>query len=200
MRPNKMAIDSVSYQLTPGMIDYYLRRTQQHIARVRRNLRLYAAAEGNNLTDLLERADVHDESKFSEAEFIPYAWLTHKYRPGNSEFEYPNGVEELIKAAVDHHYAANDHHPEHYADVNDMSDAALIEMVCDWTAMAQEFGEAGGSAKNWADKVIGHKYAFDDAAVTAIYRIINRLDRAVHEAGKQITSEAMPPAPFLTRI
>lgn len=48
----------------------------------------------------------------------------------------------------------------------------LIEMVCDWTAMAQEFGEERGSARGWADKVIGKRIMFNAERRQFIYRMI----------------------------
>ena len=49
-----------------------------------------------------------------------------------------------VRRAVHHHVTTNRHHPEFHADPNDMTEVDLIEMVCDWTAMAQEFGQDGG--------------------------------------------------------
>ena len=42
-----------------------------------------------------------------------------------------------------------------------MSEVDLIEMVCDWTAMAQEFDQDNGSARGWADKTIGSRISFN---------------------------------------
>ena len=40
-----------------------------------------------------------------------------------------------MKPALDHHYAANSHHPEHYEKgILGMSLLDLIEMLCDWKA------------------------------------------------------------------
>ena len=82
-----------------------------------------------------------------------------------------------MKLAIHHHVTSNRHHPEAYADPNDMSYVDLIEMVCDWTAMAQEFGE--GSARGWADKTIGRRVAFSAEKRRFIYRMIEELDRRI---------------------
>lgn len=43
-----------------------------------------------------------------------------------------------IKPALEHHFAANDHHPEHFENgVRGMSLMAVIEMVCDWRAASE---------------------------------------------------------------
>lgn len=104
---------------------------------------------------------MHDTSKFGPEERIPYIWLTeyYHYQFYGQPFTYPAGVEEQVQAAIQHHVTTNRHHPEFHADSNDMSDVDLFEMVCDWTAMAQEFGQDGGSACGWADKTIGSRHA-----------------------------------------
>lgn len=48
--------------------------------------------------------------------------------------EYKAALAEL-KPALDHHYAANSHHPEHHKNgVGGMTLIDLIEMYCDWKA------------------------------------------------------------------
>ena len=58
-----------------------------------------------------------------------------------------------------------------------MSDVDLIEMVCDWTAMAHEFDQDDGSARGWADKTIGKRVAFNAKKRRFIYQMIDKLDR-----------------------
>jgi hypothetical protein len=163
---------------TPEMLAFYERRTNEHIERVRRCLSLLSGATDYG-DELIERARVHDASKFGPEERIPYVWLTeyHRCRRSGESFEYPEGVEEKVKWAVRHHVTTNRHHPEFHPDPNDMSDADLIEMVCDWTAMAQEFGQDGGSARGWADKTIGKRVAFSPEKQRLIYQTIEELDR-----------------------
>jgi hypothetical protein len=40
---------------------------------------------------------------------------------------------------INHHVTTTRQHPEFHANPNDMTDVDLIEMVYNWTAMAQEF-------------------------------------------------------------
>ena len=82
-----------------------------------------------------------------------------------------------MKRAIYHHVTTNRLHPEAHANPNDMSDVDLIEMVCDWTAMAQEF--EGGSARAWADKTVGKRVAFNAEKRQFIYRVIDELDRQI---------------------
>ena len=163
-------------QPTPEMVAFYERRTNEHIECVRRCLTLLTRVTGHG-EELLERAKVHDASKFGPEERMPYVWLTeyHRCRRKGEPFEYPHGVAEQVKQAIHHHVTTNRHHPDFHVDPNDMSEVDLIEMVCDWTAMAQELGE--GSARGWADKTVGKRVAFDETKRQFIYRIIDELDR-----------------------
>ena len=155
------------------MIEFFERRTMEHVERVRRCLRIMAKATAYG-DELIARARDHDASKFGPEERVPYIWLTefHRCRWRGELFEYPDGIEEKVAQAIEHHLKSNRHHPEFHADPNDMTDVDLIEMVCDWTAMAQEFDQDGGSARGWADKTIGHRIPFNTKKRQFIYQII----------------------------
>jgi Family of unknown function (DUF5662) len=162
------------------MFAFYERRTNEHIERVRNCLALLA--NGSVCRDeLLERAAVHDASKFGPEERLAYVWLTefHRCRRAGEPFEYPAGIAEQVSRAVQHHVTTNRHHPEFHADPNDMTEIDLIEMVCDWTAMAQEFNQDGGSARGWADKTIGVRVHFNEEKRRFVYAMIAELDRRV---------------------
>jgi hypothetical protein len=165
---------------TPEMLEFYERRTNEHIERVRKCLTLMASVTHHG-QKLLERARVHDASKFGPEERLPYVWLTehHRCRRKGEPFEYPPGVAEAVDRAIQHHVTSNRHHPEFHADPNEMSEVDLIEMVCDWTAMAQEYGQNGGSARGWADKTVGKRVKFSEEKHRFIYRMIEELDKQV---------------------
>jgi hypothetical protein len=165
---------------TPQMVAFFERRLNEHIERVRRCLTLLAAVTDYG-EELIERGQVHDASKFGPEERIPYVWLTefHRCRRNGEPFEYPPGMAEQVKLAIHHHLTSNRHHPEFHADPNAMSEVDLIEMVCDWTAMAQEFGQDGGSARGWAAKTVGQRVAFNTDKQRFIFQIIEELDRLI---------------------
>jgi hypothetical protein len=123
---------------TPEMVAFFERRTNEHIDRVRKCLAVMASVT-KYADELQQRACVHDASKFTPEERVPYIWLTefHRCRRTGEPFAYPDGMEARVRAAIDHHTATNRHHPDFHADPNDMTDVDLIEMVCDWTAMSQ---------------------------------------------------------------
>lgn len=162
---------------TPEMIAFFERRTKEHIERVRKCLAAMASAT-EHTSELLERARQHDASKYCPEERIPYVWLTefHRCRQNGEPFAYPDGMENQVRLAIEHHVTTNRHHPEFHADPNDMTDVDLIEMVCDWTAMSQEFDQDGGSSIGWADKIIGQRLMLNDNRRNFVYRMIELLD------------------------
>ena len=167
---------------TAEMVEFYERRTWEHIQRVRRCLEVMAQAT-DHADELLCRAKVHDASKFGAEERVPYIWLTefHRCRRAGLEFAYPKGIEEAVRGAINHHMATNRHHPEFHTNPNDMTETDLIEMVCDWTAMAQEFDQDGPSARAWADKTIGSRVHFSEEKRAFVYAMIELLDSKLSE-------------------
>lgn len=87
---------------------------------------------------LLERARMHDQSKLTSPEVQIFTEATPKLATltyGSPEYEA--NLRE-IKPALDHHYAKNRHHPQHFATgVNGMNLIDVIEMFCDWRASTE---------------------------------------------------------------
>lgn len=85
--------------------------------------------------ELLNRADKHDQSKLSTPEVEAFTEYTPKLANTTYGSEEYKGYLQNIKTALDHHYAKNSHHPEHYKNgINDMTLVDLLEMFCDWKA------------------------------------------------------------------
>jgi len=105
--------------------------TNEHIDRVRYFI---GRAQGN----LDRRMVKHDASKLVNPELAYFDKYTPKL--ATLEFgseEYKQSLKEL-QPALEHHFAANDHHPEHFKNgVRGMSLLALIEMLCDWRAASE---------------------------------------------------------------
>lgn len=163
---------------TAEMIAFADHRTKDHIARVTANLmQLSKVTEYGD--ELAKRARFHDASKFGPKERLPYVWLAefHRHRRKGERYEYPPGIEKQVKCAIEHHVTTNRHHYQFHSDPNEMTEVDLIEMVCDWTAMSQEFDQDGGSARGWADKTIGSRVEFNATNTAFIYRMIAELDR-----------------------
>jgi hypothetical protein len=102
--------------------------TWEHIRNVRRFM-------GKVITDLTYRADRHDQSKLIPPEVEAYDELTPRLAGVTyGSDEYRATLREM-KPAIQHHYAANSHHPEHYPDgIRGMNLLDVVEMLCDWKA------------------------------------------------------------------
>jgi hypothetical protein len=102
--------------------------TRDHIAEVRRRL-------DRVIADMQRRHREHDRSKLESPEVEAFDEYTPKLKAttyGSDEYRSYLGA---MKPALDHHYAENSHHPEHYPDgIRGMSLLDLIEMLCDWKA------------------------------------------------------------------
>lgn len=102
--------------------------TLQHINQVRKLLDVI-------IVELLRRAEEHDKTKLEAPELPIFVEYTPKLV--NSTFggeEYQRFLEEMTPA-LDHHYAHNRHHPEHFPNgINDMNLVDLLELLCDWKA------------------------------------------------------------------
>lgn len=93
-------------------------------------------------TELINRANIHDDSKLQSPEKELFDEYTPKLKGctyGSDEYkEYLKG----LKVALDHHYANNSHHPEHYEDgVNGMDLFDLMEMFFDWKAASERHAD-----------------------------------------------------------
>jgi hypothetical protein len=90
------------------------------------------------IVELTKRAHEHDQSKLISPEVECFDEYTEKLKhiTYGSE-EYKKSLE-LIKPALDHHYAKNDHHVDHFPNgIKDMSLVHLVEMLCDWAAASE---------------------------------------------------------------
>lgn len=91
---------------------------------------------------LVTRQKTHDASKLTSAELPVYAECAPRLKElsfGSAEYKH---VLSVMKPALDHHYAFNRHHPEHFKDgVCGMTLIDLVEMICDWKASAVRDGQ-----------------------------------------------------------
>lgn len=66
------------------------------------------------IADLLRRQHVHDQSKLASPEVEVFDEYTPKLAGSTYGSEEYKSYLAAMKPALDHHYAANSHHPEHY--------------------------------------------------------------------------------------
>jgi len=104
--------------------------TLAHQTLVKQFLYEFAAA-------LMKRADGHDQSKLQEPEKSMY----DQWKPVLSELSFGSDAYKKALAqmgvGLKHHYEANRHHPEHFSNgIDGMNLADVVEMFCDWLAVA----------------------------------------------------------------
>lgn len=109
--------------------------TLAHIAEVQALLWAFADA-----LDL--RATKHDQSKLSDPEKEAFDVATPKLKAMTyGSDEYKQALADL-GPALQHHYEANSHHPEHNPNgINGMGMIDLVEMFCDWIAATKRHAD-----------------------------------------------------------
>lgn len=109
--------------------------TMQHILQVNRAMRVV-------VNSLLYRAANHDQSKLESPEIEIFTEYTDKLQHleyGSPEYDQCRAE---MKEALDHHYANNTHHPEHYkSGIEDMNLLDMIEMFVDWYAASKRHND-----------------------------------------------------------
>lgn len=106
----------------------HIHRVQALLAEVSRNL--------------IARAIQHDQSKLCEPEASVFAEYTAKLKGVTYGSEEYKSFLSAMKPALDHHYACNRHHPEHWSGgIKDMSLLDLIEMIVDWKAATERHAD-----------------------------------------------------------
>ena len=142
--------------------------TIAHIARVSELLAGFC-------DELRRRGDVHDASKFDPVEKGPLDELQETIeREGHIPYgteEYRRRIEPL-GPMLEHHYAANSHHPEHYGakGIAGMDLFDLVEMFVDWKA-ASERGEESTINLSYAIE----RYAIEPQLASILRNTADRL-------------------------
>jgi len=163
---------------TADMIAFFEKRTKDHINRVIKYMKMLESFEGLRRDELVARGLQHDQDKYTDRDLvIPYIWVTEYHRVSNEDGSVPDDLQrqyELAGQATEQHVHQNLHHPEAHDDPTDMDLLDLVEMVADWSAMAEELSR--GSCREWADENIGSKWRFSKDQVDIIYRAINWIE------------------------
>lgn len=159
----------LEWERLPIVEDKYDSRidTISHIARVRELL-----VESAN--ELLRRGSVHDDSKLVSPEKELFDEYTPKLKGSTYGSEEYKGFLKELKVALDHHYANNSHHPEHYENgVEGFDLFDLIEMFMDWKA-AGERHENGNIYKSI--EINKDRFSLSDQLVSILTNTAKRLN------------------------
>lgn len=105
--------------------------TWTHIHRVGQLLNVFAQK-------LLQRADIHDQSKLKSPEVEIFGEYSPKLKNTTYGSETYKTFLKEMDVALQHHYEHNRHHPEHFKNgVDDMNLLDVVEMFCDWIAAGE---------------------------------------------------------------
>jgi hypothetical protein len=141
--------------------------TRAHIARVQELLKQVRV-------ELAERAVRHDKSKLVEPELSAFDHATPllaaaKY--GTPEYDEAKAA---LGPALEAHYRANDHHPEHFPrGIEDMDLIQLIEMLADWKAAGERHEDGGDLHRSII--VNQERFGYDQVMATRLYWTARRL-------------------------
>lgn len=173
---------------------HFEKRTKRHIQLTQKYCKLIND-KVKGFEGIVERGEIHDQSKYKKPEMDPYIWLTwdYKCKDDGVKCQMPKGMKDKIHEATKHHIVSNAHHPEYHDDsktdaflnrddrdkppkkmVNGtkMSDLDIAEMVADWCAMSEE---RGNTPRAWANQNINVRWKFTPEQEKLIYRIIKAI-------------------------
>lgn len=92
--------------------------------------------------ELARRAVMHDLSKYAKVEAEGFAEVIFDLKTTTYGTEEYRALLRRIRPSLDHHYARNTHHPEHWrGGFADMGLLDRIEMLCDWEAASRRHAD-----------------------------------------------------------
>ena len=111
----------------------YEREYEKHRSRVSEFCQYFSS-------NILYRGETHDYSKM----LSPEKEMFKRFDLKDTEYgtdEYMERLEVMKKEGLNHHYASNRHHPEHFENgIRDMTLIDLVEMLCDWLSAMERQG------------------------------------------------------------
>lgn len=95
------------------------------------------------ICELIDRSMRHDRSKTEDPELATFNEYSPKLKHSTYGSDEYKGFLASMKVGLDHHYATNRHHPEHFgeAGINGMTLVDLIEMLADWRAATERHAD-----------------------------------------------------------
>lgn len=159
--------------------------TRAHINRVRELV-------GNCIRNLQDRRLVHDQSKLTSMEKAIFDEMTPKLKDSTYGSDEYKGFLAAMKPALDHHYANNSHHPEHYPNgIDGMSLLDLIEMLCDWKAAGERHANGSMERSLEVNRARFNVSPQLQSALENTARELGWLNSQINELGSFITPSAV---------
>jgi hypothetical protein len=120
--------------------------------------------------------DEHDDSKFSEPEFEPYA--QHFFGNKNNDLEFDQ--------AWLHHRTHNEHHPEFWLG-EDMPYIYILEMICDWGSFSIKSGDMKELSEFYFNEARDDEEKnLSDNTKIIIEEILEKIDSVISSASKGV--------------
>ena len=119
------------------------------------------------IKELVDRSMRHDRSKTEDPELKVFDEFTPKLKDTTYGSDEYKSYLEAMGDALEHHYANNRHHPEHFENgIFDMTLVDLIEMLADWKA-ATERHDDGNLTRSIAHNEL--RFGISDQLVRILY-------------------------------
>jgi len=176
------------------MKDWFIKRTDRHVKLVQKYCKKIEEYNPKMFKGLIERAKTHDESKYKDPEIEPYIYTTWSYKckDDGMDFKPPEGMDEKMNKATEHHVKSNLHHPESHCekkvdlinktdrdkppeemiDATKMKDIDIGEMLADWLSMSEE---KSTNPNEWADNNVNVRWKFTNDHRYLIYELIEEI-------------------------
>lgn len=125
--------------------------------------------------DIEQRGEQHDQSKLVEPEASAFAKCSNMKNMVFNSAEYNRSLKDL-GPALQHHYANNSHHPEHYPEgIEGMNLFDLLEMLLDWKASSERCLDG-----NLHDSIIKNtsRFGLDDVNLA---KILQNTEQYIHK-------------------
>jgi hypothetical protein len=140
----------------------------------RRHITTVQILLGRVVGKFIDRSMLHDASKLEPPEKAVYDEFTPKLRGltyGSDEYKASLAA---MGPALQHHYAHNSHHPEHYPNgIDGMSLLDLMEMLADWKAAGMRHDD-GSMDKSMA--INRARFHIDDQLFAILQNTVQEMD------------------------
>lgn len=189
----RIASDS---EITDEMREFFKTRTKKHIDLVKKYCKRLHEYDSGKFEGILERGEIHDQSKYEDPEIDPYILISWDYhcKDTGEKCDLSKETRDKMNEASEHHVKNNFHHPEYHSnskedstinredrdaipdkmiDATAMSDLDIGEMCTDWAAMSEEKGT--NTPQGWAGKNINKRWKFNKDQEYLIYDILDNI-------------------------
>jgi len=127
------------------------------------------------ISDLVDRAIHHDDSKLSDEEYPEYSSAFGEFKRNSFGSPGYKNAFASISNAWEHHSQSNRHHPEYYQNgICGMTLTDIIEMICDWKGSSEREGSTTSFDDGLAIQVL--KLGIDSQLLQIIKNSIAELE------------------------